>query len=220
MKRKEIFTYIFYLIALSTIVGVAFKITELIYVVKPLLTLTLIYLYTLTLSRINKLYIYAMLSCFVGDVFLLFKDQQLFFIIGLVSFLLAHIFFIKIVFKRLINVSYKKILTTYIPFLVLFIFLFLFISRSVGNMMIPVLIYGMVISLFASVALVANEERRSIKSLYMLTGAVVFIISDSLLAVNKFYYTLPVFEVIIMFTYIVALYLIYRSMVLRKKYLY
>ncbi len=220
MKKKEIFTYIFYLIALSTIVGTAFKITELIYVVKPLLTLILIYLYTLTLSRINKLYIYAMLCCFVGDVFLLFKDQQLYFIIGLISFLIAHIFFIKIVFKRLINVSYKKILTTYIPFLILFIFLFLFIIRSVGNMLIPVLIYGMVLSLFVSVALVANEERRSIKSLYMLIGAIVFIISDSFLAINKFYYTLPVFEVIVMFTYIVALYLIYRSMVLRKKYLY
>jgi uncharacterized membrane protein YhhN len=220
MKRKEIYTYIFYLIALSTLVGTAFKITELVYVVKPLLTLTLIFLYTLTLSRINKLYIYAMLCCFVGDVFLLFKGQQLYFILGLVSFFLAHVFFIKIVFKRLIKVSYKKILTTYIPFLVLFIFLFLFISRSVGKMWIPVLIYGMVISLFVSVALVANEERRSIKSLYMLTGAIVFIISDSLLAVDKFYYSLPVFEVIVMFTYIVALYLIYRSMVLRKKYLY
>ena len=94
MKRKEIFTYIFYLIALLTIVGVAFKITELVYVVKPLLTLTLIYLYTLTLSRINKLYIYAMLSCFVGDVFLLFKDQQLYFMIGLVSFFYLHISFL------------------------------------------------------------------------------------------------------------------------------
>lgn len=220
MKRKEIFTYIFYLIALSTIVGIAFKITELVYVVKPLLTLTLIYLYTLALSRINKLYIYAMLCCFIGDVFLLFKDQQLYFIIGLVSFLLAHIFFIKIVLKRLIRVSYKKILITYIPFLVLIFSIFLFISRYVGNMLIPVLIYGMVISLFGSVALVANEERRSIKSLYMSTGAIVFIISDSLLAIDKFYYSLPVFEVIVMFTYIVALYLIYRSMVLRKKYLY
>ena len=54
----------------------------------------------------------------------------------------------------------------------------------------------------------------------MLTGAIVFIISGSLLVVDKFYYSLPVFEVIVMFTYIVALYLIYRSMVLRKKYLY
>ncbi len=220
MKKKEIVTYIFYLIALLTILGIAFKITSLVYVVKPLLTLTLIYLYRLSLSKINKLYIYAMLSCFLGDVFLLFKDQQLYFIIGLVSFLIAHIFFIKIVFKRLIMVSYKKILTTYIPFLVLFVFLFLYIRKSVSDMLFPVLIYGMVISLFGSVALVANEERRSVKSLLMLSGAITFIISDSLLAIDKFYYSLPFFEIVVMFTYILALYLIHRSVILRKKYLY
>ncbi len=220
MKKKEIVTYIFYLIALLTIVGIAFKITSLVYITKPLLTITLIFLYSITLSKINKLYIYALICCFFGDVFLLFKDQQLFFMIGLLSFLAAHIFFIKIVFKRLIRVSYKKILTTYIPFLVLFIFLFLFIRKSVSNMLIPVLIYGMVISLFGSVSQVANEERRSIKSLYMLMGAIVFIISDSLLAIDKFYFTLPFFEVLVMFTYILALYLIHRSMILRKKYLY
>lgn len=220
MKKKEIVTYIFYLIALLTIIGIAFKITLLVYVFKPLLTITLLYLYTLTLSKINKFYIYALLCCFVGDVFLLFKDQQLYFLIGLVSFLMAHIFFIKIVFKRLIRVSNKKILANYIPFLVLFIFLFLFIRKSLSVMMFPVLVYGLVISLFGSVAQVANEERRSIKSLYMLSGAIVFIISDSLLAVDKFYYSLPFFEVIVMFTYILALYLIHRSMILRKKYLY
>ena len=87
-------------------------------------------------------------------------------------------------------------------------------------MLYPVLIYGMTLSLFATVSQVANEERRSIKSLYMLIGAIVFIVSDSLLAVNKFYYTAPFFDIIVMFTYILAQYLIYRSMILRKKYLY
>jgi uncharacterized membrane protein YhhN len=56
--------------------------------------------------------------------------------------------------------------------------------------------------------------------LYMLTGATVLIISNSVLAIDKFYYTLPFFEIIVTITYILALYLIYRSMILRKKYLY
>ena len=85
---------------------------------------------------------------------------------------------------------------------------------------IPVFIYGMVISLFATLALISNEERKSKKSLNMLVGAVVFMISDSLLAINKFYFPNAIIEISTMFTYILAQYLIYRSMILRKKYLY
>jgi uncharacterized membrane protein YhhN len=48
----------------------------------------------------------------------------------------------------------------------------------------------------------------------MLIGAIVFMISDALLAINKFYLPKEIFAVLIMGTYIIAQYLIYRSMIL------
>jgi len=51
----------------------------------------------------------------------------------------------------------------------------------------------------------------------MLAGAVVFIISDSLLAINKFHSSNEIFDVLIMITYIVAQYLIFKSMIISSK---
>ncbi len=143
-----------------------------------------------------------------------------FFILGLISFLIAHVFFIKIVLRRIIKLDLNKVIATYIPFLILFGILLFVLRNSLSDMMFPVLIYGMIISLFAAVSLVANQERRSIKSLFMFLGAIVFIISDSLLAIDKFYHSAAIFETLVMATYIGAQYLIYRSMILRKKHLY
>ena len=51
----------------------------------------------------------------------------------------------------------------------------------------------------------------------MFFGALVFIVSDAVLAINKFYYAALVLQVAVMVTYISAQYLIYTSMVLDEK---
>jgi len=83
--------------------------------------------------------------------------------------------------------------------------------------LIPVIIYGFTISMFGVVSLINYVETKSAKSIWMLIGAIVFMISDTLLAINKFYLPKEVFGVLIMGTYIIAQYLIYRSMVLDTK---
>jgi len=60
-------------------------------------------------------------------------------------------------------------------------------------------------------------QTKTIKSIWMLAGAVVFIISDSLLAINKFHSSNEIFDVLIMITYIVAQYLIFKSMIISSK---
>jgi uncharacterized membrane protein YhhN len=59
---------------------------------------------------------------------------------------------------------------------------------TLGDMKIPVTVYGLVIStmlLFAlHVASIKNREAAK----WLLTGAILFVISDSVLAINKFYY--------------------------------
>ncbi|MBL4905783.1 MAG: lysoplasmalogenase, partial [Flavobacteriaceae bacterium] len=57
---------------------------------------------------------------------------------------------------------------------------------------------------------------KTTKALWMFFGALVFITSDSILAVNKFYFSNEIFGILVMVTYIVAQYLIYRSMIIKK----
>jgi len=82
---------------------------------------------------------------------------------------------------------------------------------------IPVIIYGLTICTFGTVSLINYLSTKSRKSLLMLIGSIIFITSDSVLAINKFYNSSHLFEVIIMITYILAQYLIFRSMVYRTK---
>jgi uncharacterized membrane protein YhhN len=58
---------------------------------------------------------------------------------------------------------------------------------------------------------------KTTQSFLMFVGALIFISSDSILAINKFYNTTQIFAVLIMITYIVAQYLIYRSMVASQR---
>ncbi len=87
-------------------------------------------------------------------------------------------------------------------FLVYFIVLITVLKPGLQDFLIPVLIYGLAISLFGTVALLNYLIKRDVISLRLFTGAVLFILSDSLIAFNKFHHERSFYPVIIMITYI------------------
>ncbi|MDO9596052.1 MAG: lysoplasmalogenase, partial [Lutibacter sp.] len=111
-------------------------------------------------------------------------------------------------------VSFLNILTAIIPFGIFLSLLIFTIKDTLGELLVPVFIYGFTISIFGAVSLINYIETKSAKSIWMLIGAIVFMISDALLAINKFYLPKEIFGVLIMGTYIIAQYLIYQSMIL------
>ncbi|MDP3359365.1 MAG: lysoplasmalogenase [Lutibacter sp.] len=210
---KKIALFAFILVSFLDLIGLIFNIESLLYVSKPFIMLALLFLYTSSVSDTNKWYSTALIFSLFGDVFLMYPGQ-LPFKIGLISFLIAHILFIKIVTHRITKVLFLNILTAIIPFGI-FLSLFIFtLKNTLGDLLLPVLIYGFTISMFGVVSLINYLETKSAKSIWMLIGAVVFMISDALLAINKFYLPKEIFGVLIMGTYIIAQYLIYRSMIL------
>jgi len=198
---KKVAFFVFVLVSLFDIVGILFKVPDLIFIFKPFILLSLLFLYSSSVLVRNKWYVIALIFSFFGDVFLLYSGQSLF-IMGLVSFLLAHFIFISIVLKRIQKTSFLKIISSVIPFLVVFILLIFGLKESLNEMLLPVIIYGLTISTFGIVSLVDFQNRKSQKSLFMLLGAMVFMISDSVLAINKFYNASHLFEIIIMSKYI------------------
>ncbi len=213
---KKIALFAFILISVLDITGIIFNIESLLYVFKPFIMLSLLFLYTRSVSDINKWYTTGLIFSFFGDVFLMYSGQFPF-KIGLVSFLIAHILFIKIVMHRIKNVSFLNILISVIPFAA-FLSLFIFtLKDSLNELLVPVIIYGFTISMFGVVSLINYLETKSNKSLWILIGALFFMISDSLLAINKFYLPKEIFGVLIMSTYIIAQYLIYRSLILETE---
>ena len=215
MKKLKIALVVFVLVSVLDIIGIVFKLHIVVYAFKPLILASLLVLYTFSVSKRNKWYLLALIFSLLGDVFLLFEGK-LFFMIGLVSFLIAHILFIKIILGWLTKSSLYNVVGAFIPFLITFSGLIYVLKDSLNELLIPVIIYGITISMFGVVSLLNLLNTKTTKALWMFFGALVFITSDSILAINKFYFSKEIFEILVMVTYIVAQYLIYRSMILKK----
>ena len=159
----------------------------------------------------KPLLISALFFSWIGDVVLLFANQGvIYFIIGLVSFLIAHLFYI-ILFSKLQKVTtikYKR----FIPLVLLYLFGFLsFLWDKLGGMKIPVIIYALVISTMLLVAIRGYFTWNSKSGKLLLIGAIFFVLSDSILAINKFYIPIYLSSFWIMCTYITAQFLIVKG---------
>jgi uncharacterized membrane protein YhhN len=134
----------------------------------------------------------------------------IYFIIGLVSFLIAHLFYI-VLFSKLQKVNtikYKR----FIPLVLLYLFgLLYFLWEKLGGMKIPVIIYALVISTMLLVAIKGYFTWNSKSGKLLLIGAVFFVLSDSILAINKFYVPIYLSSFWIMSTYITAQFLIVKG---------
>lgn len=160
----------------------------------------------------KKYLLTALLFSWFGDIILLFADRdELYFIIGLVAFLLSHIAYI-VLFNKQIKAKKSKSSTVFwigialiIAYLIIMIALLL---PSLGDLTIPVFIYALVISTMLLFAFKGFLLWETPANWYILLGAIVFVSSDSILAFNKFYQPVMRSSFLIMVTYLAAQYLI------------
>lgn len=179
----------------------------LIYFSKPLIVISL-FLYASSMSDGNRLIrqklLPALAFSWMGDLFLMFEtNHSLFFMLGLGSFLLAHIFYI--LFFRGIRKMQADPPKLQFPVVLLtgmyIVTLLRILYPGLGGLKIPVTLYavvlgGMLISAFQAFHRPVSPEAR-----IAMAGAVLFIVSDSLLAVNRFYASIPQAGLLIMLSY-------------------
>ncbi len=181
------------------------------YIAKPAIVFSLIFLFIKTSSEltsvIRNLTIAALLFSVLGDILLMFVDRSPhFFTIGLVAFLLAHIMYILTFLKH--RGKRKSIIGFVILLLIYASGLFYLLKDGLGEMLIPVVVYMIIILGMATSAYLRKNMVNSVSYNLVFIGAIFFMISDSILALNKFYQPLPLSNVSIMVTYALAQYLI------------
>ncbi|MFZ9387151.1 MAG: lysoplasmalogenase [Chitinophagaceae bacterium] len=149
----------------------------------------------------------ALVFSLAGDVFLLSQDRvSVFFLYGLASFLLAHIFYI--LFFQQLRIQEATGLRTVllVPVVIYYAGLIAWLTPYLGTLKIPVWVYGLVISTMLMLALHMPRTRFRRAGLWMMAGALLFVVSDSILAVNKFYRPFDRAGLVIMLTYGLAQY--------------
>lgn len=154
----------------------------------------------------------SLLFSWIGDVILLFTDLgEIYFILGLLSFLTAHIIYC-VLFNKQRKVRKKQNRSLFI-FGSILIALYLigmvsFLMPFLGNLEIPVTIYASIISIMLLFAFNGFLVWEKPGNLLIFLGAFFFVVSDSILAINKFYAPIPKSSFFIMLTYLLAQYLI------------
>lgn len=160
----------------------------------------------------KKFLLLALTFSWMGDVVLLFAYKaEIYFIIGLIAFLISHIAYIVLFSKQLrINSSRNKAvfwigITAIIVYLILMLSILL---PTLGDLKIPVFVYAIILSTMLLFAFKGYLKWSKPAGTYILLGAVIFVSSDSILAFNKFYEPIRFSSFLIMATYLLAQYLI------------
>ena len=179
------------------------------YITKPLLMpLVVIYFVSATrsfASPLKKWIIAALAFSWAGDVLLMFEPgNSNFFIFGLVAFLIAHIFYILFYETVMQLEKFKKNYWLFVPVLIYYVALIYILSPTLGDLKLPVRIYGVVISYMLIQALQIGRLGDKTAVGLMIAGSVLFIASDSILAINKFYKSFGYAGIAIMLTYGIA----------------
>lgn len=150
----------------------------------------------------------ALTFSWIGDVILLFADKgEIYFILGLVAFLVSHVFYIVLFSKQTISktISNKLSFGAGIGLILLYFFgMITTLGPKLGSLTIPVVIYAVVISIMLFYALKGSFQWNTIPYQSVLIGAIFFISSDSILAFNKFDQPIPYASFLIMITYLAA----------------
>ncbi len=203
---SEILTGLVVVTAALTILAEETNRRNLVFVFKPLTTVFILLLaVALGWNHANTYVVgiwFGLVFSLAGDIFLMLLGDQ--FIQGLVSFLIAHLFYI-FAFSRSGSFHLSLVLVVLLLYGIL---IFLFLSPRLGKMKIPVAVYMVVILTMAWQAWARFDVLKTPAATEAFAGALFFVASDSLLAINRFRQKLPVARLWILGTYFVAQWLI------------
>lgn len=153
-------------------------------------------------TNFTKLILLALAFCLLGDVLLL---NQAYFVFGLVAFLLAHILFIVAFIKH------KGFWFHWVSFVILFLIggaIFFWLKPDLGDFMVPVLFYVLVITAMAWQGIGLYLKDKGKAYVWIAWAVLFFMLSDTMLAINKFKAPFDYASVLILVTYWLSIALI------------
>jgi uncharacterized membrane protein YhhN len=178
------------------------------YAFKPATTiLILLVALSAPASKYKIMIVIGMLFSLMGDIFLMLPSDQ--FLVGLVCFLITHICYIV---AFLFDSRIGRPIWPYGLLAAIAIGIFELLSKGIGSeLKLPVAIYAAALSMMTAQASVRYLQQKNKASLLAAMGAVLFMISDTTLAYDRFVSAVAGGHAIILCSYYAAQYLIALS---------
>ncbi|WP_316821873.1 lysoplasmalogenase [Pedobacter gandavensis] len=223
LKKYLKFNLLFALIFVLQLVAEFQQNATLTYFIKPCIVISLmlmLYRSTKLNGRFHKRLFTGLFFCLLGDVLLMLVWQNPgYFMYGLVSFLLGHIFYIRafyLDFRSAQELDKKGARLAIVLCAAFGIAFYFYLRPHLNDMKLPVMIYTFVICLMMMMATFRNQRVNALSFNLIFLGAFFFLASDATLAYNKFVKGFDFAGVLIMATYMIAQYLITMGGVERK----
>jgi uncharacterized membrane protein YhhN len=148
--------------------------------------------------------VYGLFFSFLGDA-LLIGEGSTFFLSGMIAFVLAHLNY-SYYFLQLQPVK-KETKQVFVMSLILMLLfssvVYVFLDGYLGSYQLPVLFYMLFISLMASLAIhtITHARLKPLSIKCFIPGAVLFVVSDAILALNMFRFHESNLATVVMLTY-------------------
>ena len=189
-------------------------------VCKPLIMVMLGIYYAASVEREHRstALLVAIVFSLAGDVFMLWaKQTESYFVLGLASFLIAHIFYILTYRQHRGEATSDELqgvqrIRLAFPVVLAGTGLVVVLYPLLGELRVPVVLYAVVLVGMALQALFRFGRTTTPSFWLVFAGALLFVLSDSLIAINKFMMPVGHAELWIMSTYIAAQYFIVRGL--------
>lgn len=225
MSKQKALIIIYFLLAIAEIIGTYNNFLPLIFATKPLLMVTLfVWFFSQTKqfagNKFRKYLLFSIVFSFGGDTFLMFLPfDEIFFLLGLGSFLIGQLFYVFAFSYSIKNSSGNFNKPVGIGLLVVFLGYYVVLMYSLfphlKDFLVPVFVYGVAVCAMGLTAgwRLNKVSPNSFKLVFV--GAMLFVLSDTIIAVNQFLYKGAFWnaQVLIMITYVLAQYFIAKGSV-------
>ena len=142
----------------------------------------------------------ALIFSIIGDIQLIYAGKyEYLFVGGLMAFLFAHVLYI-IEFSRTRNRK-AGVLAPLSILLIYAIAIFWYLSDALENMMLPVGIYIITILIMILFAYLRDDSMTDNGYIYVVSGALLFMLSDSIIGITRFKSDIPYSRILVMAIY-------------------
>ncbi|MFM1875608.1 MAG: hypothetical protein RL266_1345 [Bacteroidota bacterium] len=227
LSSNKNFGILYYGVALLLLTTIVFELQVAHYIVKPMFMVLLMAFQYVQLSgkmsTFTKLVQFGLFFSWIGDIALMFDEQvEILFVVGLAAFLIAHLgyayAFIRNVKDSPTPFNMGSALLMAVPFAAFTGAFFYYIKDGLPeNLFVPVLAYTVVISVMGITSAWRKGHVQKPTYTWVLVGAVLFILSDCVIAVNKFVVDFDYDAVLNMTLYLSGQFMITLGAVLHEK---
>lgn len=211
---KKFFLVCFFVASAGEFMATWLQLNTLAEVFKPGIMASLIVYYFVSNEGRSRSVVFAMCLSLLGDVLLMLQSSATaMFIYGLFAFLLSHVFYI-LSYRQHREQNESQGLQGVqrarfaFPFILAGTGLIVVLYPVLGDLKIPVMFYALVLILMVVSALFRYGHTSAVSFWMVFCGAVLFMVSDSVLAINKFLEPVSHSTFWIMLTYCSAQFLI------------